>query len=59
MKNCTLVTKSKNVEEREKIKEAFETKISKKYEVKVPKEVGTQNTITDMNLKMKYSETVK
>ena len=34
------VIKSKNVEEREKIKEAIETQISKYYEIKVPKEVG-------------------
>ena len=35
-KNGTLVIKSKNVEKREKIKEALEKQISKNYEVKVP-----------------------
>ena len=41
-KNGTLVIICQNVEEKEKIKEAIETQISKDYEIKVPKEVGMQ-----------------
>ena len=57
-KHGTLVIKSKNVEERETIKEAIETQISKKYEVKMPKEVHMQITITDMNFKMQGNELI-
>ena len=49
-KSGTLVIKSKNVEEREKIKN---------YEVKVPKEVGMQITIKDMNFKMQENELIE
>ena len=50
-KNGILVTKSKNVEEREKFKEAIETQHTKNYEVKLPKEVCMQIMITDMNFR--------
>ena len=55
----TLVIKSKNVEEREKIKEALETQISKDYEIKVPKQIGIQIIITDMNFKMQENAIIE
>ena len=58
-KNSTLIIKSKNVEEREKIKEAIETQISKDYEIKVPKEVGMQIILTDMRFKMQENEIIR
>ena len=47
------------MEEREKIKEAIETQISKDYEIKVPKEVGMQIVITDINFKMQENEIIE
>ena len=42
-----------------KIKEAIETQISKIYETKVPKKVGMQIIITDMNFKMQENELIE
>ena len=47
------------MEEKEKIKEAIENKISKNYEAKVPKEMGMQITITGMNFKMQENELIE
>ena len=52
-RNGTLVIKSKNVDEREKIKEAIETQISKIYETKLPKKLSMQIIITDMKMQEK------
>lgn len=58
-KNGTIIIQSENSEERDKIKNAVEEKLTEKYEIKVPRPVDLKIKIVDMTFKYEDKEIVE